>query len=96
MNLPLILGFFFLGLIAANLEAVLGDVTQPHFPPRSFDVIYLCTVLGEIPDREAALKQCHEALKPGGRLSTTEIFPDPHYQSRTTVQRLANAAGFKL
>jgi predicted methyltransferase len=36
------------------------------------------------------------ALKPGGRLSITEIFPDPHYQSRVTVQRLAKAAGFRL
>ena len=80
----------------ANLEAVLGDATQPHFPPQSFDIIYLCTVLGEIPDREAALRQCYDALKPGGLLSITEIFPDPHFQPRSTVQRLAEATGFQL
>lgn len=80
----------------ANLTPVLGDATQPHFPPDSFDVIYLCTVLGEIPDREAALRQCHAALKPGGVLSVTEIFPDPHYQSRDTVRKLAEAVGFRL
>lgn len=80
----------------SNLTAILGDATQPNFSPESFDVIYLCTVLGEIPDRAAALRQCYAALKPGGTLSITEIFPDPHYQSRTTVKRLAEAAGFRL
>ena len=79
----------------SNLTAVVGDATQLHFPPESFDLIYLCTVLGEIPDREAALRQCYAALKPGGILSITEIFPDPHYQSRATVQQLAESAGFR-
>lgn len=80
----------------SNLTTVVGDATQAHFPPESFDVIYLCTVLGEIPYREAALRECFRALKPGGTLSITEIFPDPHYQSRADVQRLAEAAGLRL
>ena len=80
----------------SNLTAMLGDATQPHFPPDSFDVIYFCTVLGEIPNREAALRECYAALKPSGILSVTEIFPDPHYQSRATVKHLAEAMGFRL
>jgi len=80
----------------ANLKAVLGDATLPQFPPQSYDIIYLCTVLGEIPDREAALRQCYDALKPGGVLSITEIFPDPHFQARRTVQKLADTTGFQL
>jgi ubiquinone/menaquinone biosynthesis C-methylase UbiE len=80
----------------SNLTAMLGDATQSHFSPETFDVIYFCTVLGEIPDHETALRQCYEALKPGGLLSITEIFPDPHYQSRAMVQRLAESAGFHL
>jgi ubiquinone/menaquinone biosynthesis C-methylase UbiE len=71
-----------------NMTAIVGSATQPNVPPESFDVIYLCTVLGEIPKREA--------LKPGGQLSITEIFPDPHFQSRYTVWRLVEAAGFRL
>jgi ubiquinone/menaquinone biosynthesis C-methylase UbiE len=78
-----------------NLTAILGDATQPHVPEASFDLVYLCTVLGEIPDRAAGLAQCFRALKPGGVLSITEILGDPHYQSRATVQRLAAAAGFR-
>ncbi len=80
----------------SNLTAILGDATQPNVSPESFDVVFLCTVLGEIPDREAALRQCYAALKLGGTLSITEILPDPHYQSRATVKRLAEAAGFRL
>jgi ubiquinone/menaquinone biosynthesis C-methylase UbiE len=80
----------------SNLTAVLGDATQVHFLPESFDVIFLCTVLGEIPDREAALSQCYAALKVGGLLSITEIFPDPHYQDSETVRRIAEAVGFCL
>lgn len=79
-----------------NLLPVLGDATLPHFRPDTFDTIYLCTVLGEIPDREAALRHCYEALMSGGLLSITEILPDPHFQSRATVERLAAGAGFQL
>lgn len=80
----------------ANLEAVQGDATQLQFPSESFDVISLCTVLGEIPDRDTALRQCYDALKPGGLLSISEIFPDPHFQTRANVQRLADEVGFRL
>lgn len=80
----------------SNLTTILGDATHSNVPPESFDVVYLCTVLGEIPDRESALRECYKALKPNGLLSVTEIFPDPHYQSRATVRRLAEAAGFQL
>lgn len=80
----------------SNLTTILGDATQPNVPPESFDVVYLCTVLGEIPDREAALRQCYSVLKAGARLSITEIFPDPHYQSRQTVERLAQGVGFRI
>jgi predicted methyltransferase len=51
--------------------------------------------LGEIPNREAALKEIWAALKPGGFLSVTETIQDPHFQRRSTVRQLAEAAGFK-
>jgi len=79
-----------------NVTVVQGDAAEPHFPPGSFDVVYLCTVLGEINDRAAALKQAHDVLVPGGRLSITEIRFDPHFQPLEAVQTLAEAAGFRL
>jgi len=63
--------------------------------PGSYDRGALVTVLGEIPDREAALSDIHGALKPGGLLLVEETIRDPHFQSRNTVLRLAGAAGFR-
>jgi ubiquinone/menaquinone biosynthesis C-methylase UbiE len=60
-----------------------------------FDRSLLVTVLGEIPDREAALREIFNALKPGGILSVTEIIFDPHFQTRNTVGRLARTVGFQ-
>jgi SAM-dependent methyltransferase len=60
-----------------------------------FDRAILVTVLGEIPDRAAALREIFEALKPGGFLSITELMLDPHYQSRLTVLRLTRQLGFR-
>jgi SAM-dependent methyltransferase len=78
-----------------NLTTILGDASKSHVREAAFDLVFLCTALGEIPDRAGALAQCYRALKPWGLLSITEVFGDPHYQSRSTVRRLAEAAGFR-
>jgi ubiquinone/menaquinone biosynthesis C-methylase UbiE len=64
-------------------------------PAGEFDVALLVTVLGEVPDKLAALREIHGALRPGGVLSITEVLPDPHYQPIRRVQELARAAGFR-
>jgi ubiquinone/menaquinone biosynthesis C-methylase UbiE len=74
-----------------TLEAALGD---GRLPAGAFDVAFLVTVLGEIGDAPAALREIHRALRPGGRLSVTEVLPDPHYQTVGRVRALAAAAGF--
>jgi ubiquinone/menaquinone biosynthesis C-methylase UbiE len=79
-----------------NVELICADATQRVLPSESADLIYLCTVLGEIPDRNAALANCFDALKPGGRLSITEIVMDPHYQTQAKVKQMAGQAGFEL
>ena len=79
-----------------NLIPRLSDITVDHeLPSDSVDRAWLVTVLGEIPDRPAALKNLYRILRPGGTLSVTEILGDPHYQRRETVLRLAGDAGFK-
>lgn len=60
-----------------------------------FDRALLVTVLGEIPDREAALAEIHRCLKPGGLLSVTELVFDPHFQPRSRVRALGAATGFR-
>lgn len=78
-----------------NVAVVQGDAAAAAFPPGSFDVVYLVAVLGEIGDREAALRQCHAVMKRGGTLSITEGWPDPHYQRYDAVRRVAESAGFR-
>ncbi len=79
-----------------NIRPVLGGIGQVEIESNSFDRALLVTVLGEIPDREAALREIYRILNLGGILSITEIFPDPHYQTRSTVRTLCEAAGFQL
>lgn len=79
-----------------NITPQLSDIaTETSLPAESFDRAWLVTVLGEIPDRAAALRNLYRLLKPGGTLSITEILGDPHYQSRQTVLDLGQAAGFE-
>jgi len=73
------------------LQAGLGEGTLEH---NHYDRALLITVLGEIPNRETALKEIFDALKPGGILSVTEVIFDPHFQRQGTVRQLAKAVGF--
>jgi ubiquinone/menaquinone biosynthesis C-methylase UbiE len=59
-----------------------------------YDRILLVAVLGEIPDRGAALGEIFYALVPGGILSISEIIADPHYQSHDAILKLALPLGF--
>lgn len=59
-----------------------------------YDRAVLITVLGEIPEREAALQEIYDALVPGGILLIEETIRDPHFQTRNTVTTLAGAVGF--
>lgn len=79
-----------------NVRTLFSRIDQSELEQNTFDRALLVTVLGEIPDREAALQHIFAALKPGGLLSITEVIPDPHYQFYGTVRRLAEAAGFQL
>ena len=74
------------------LQAGAGEGTLIR---NTYDRAVLATVLGEIPDRRAALKEVYDALKPGGLLSITEVIADPHFQRKSTVRELASAVGFK-
>jgi ubiquinone/menaquinone biosynthesis C-methylase UbiE len=60
-----------------------------------YDRAVLVTVLGEIFDREAALREIFDALKLDGFLSVTEIVADPHFQSRRRIIDLAVPIGFR-
>jgi ubiquinone/menaquinone biosynthesis C-methylase UbiE len=78
-----------------NVRFVLAAVGTGRLDPGRAHRAVLVTALGEIPQRESALKEVFDALVPGGILSVTEVFSDPHFQRRGKILRLAEAAGFR-
>ena len=80
----------------ANIAPRLADARELPFGDHSFDGAYLVTVLGEIPDQEAALRELHRMVKPGGRVVVGELFGDPHWVSPGALRRRAETAGLRF
>jgi len=78
-----------------NVRYLRAELGGGEMPPDAFDRAVLVSVLGEIPDRAAALEELYGALKPGAVLSITEVIFDPHFQRRESVVSVAEAAGFR-
>ena len=79
-----------------NLVPTQGDATALPFEDASVDAVVLTAVLGEIPDRAAALAEIRRVLKPGGRLVVGELFGDPHFTTRASLEQLGAEAGLRL
>lgn len=79
-----------------NLVPTQGDATQLPYESASIDGVVLTAVLGEIPDRQAALREIRRVLKPTGRLVVGELFGDPHFTSRGSLKRLGAEADLHL
>ncbi|HRL10929.1 MAG TPA: methyltransferase domain-containing protein [Aggregatilineales bacterium] len=78
-----------------NVRLVRAGAGDGQVGQDMFDRALLVTVLGEIPDRRAALDEIFQALKPGGILSVTEVLPDPDFQTPGSIRRLASDVGFE-
>lgn len=79
-----------------NITVILGSAYELPFEGDSLDVVYMVTVLQEIPDKEKAVKEARRVLKPGGILAVTEFFPDPDYPLQSTTVKIGEKAGFVL
>ncbi|HEU4759003.1 MAG TPA: methyltransferase domain-containing protein [Dehalococcoidia bacterium] len=79
----------------ANAQPLLADATRLPLADRSVDAAFLVAVLGEVPDRPAALRELRRVLKPGGTLSFTETLTDPDYVLQGTLRDLCRAVGFE-
>lgn len=79
----------------ANIDFVQVAIGNGELHFGAFDRAVLVTVLGEVHDRETALAEIFEALKPGGLLTVTEVIADPHFQPRGRVLALAATVGFR-
>jgi ubiquinone/menaquinone biosynthesis C-methylase UbiE len=76
-----------------NVIPAQGDARRLPYTDTSFDAVYLVTVLGEVPDQDAALREIARVLKPGGRLVIGELFGDPHWVSPGALRARAETAG---
>jgi SAM-dependent methyltransferase len=54
---------------------VVADTSHLPFDDRSFDTVTFVACLNHIPYRDAALREAHRLVKPGGRLIITMINP---------------------
>jgi ubiquinone/menaquinone biosynthesis C-methylase UbiE len=78
--------------LKARVTLVEASAAQLPFPDAAFDVVYMISVLQEIPGKAKALEEAKRVLKPGGTISISEFIPDPDYPlSRTTIRDLAKA-----
>ena len=77
----------------SNYTRQQGDAKALSFADASFDAAFMVTVLGEVGDPDAALKEARRVLKPGGRLSVTEMFGDPDRIAFEELRTRAAAAG---
>ncbi|WP_199137124.1 class I SAM-dependent methyltransferase [Delftia sp. ASV31] len=80
------------GLENVRTQAV--ALGQGQLASEQHDRAVMAAVLGEIPDRQAALADIFQSLRPGGLLAVAELVFDPHFQRRTSVEKLAGEAGF--
>jgi SAM-dependent methyltransferase len=79
-----------------NLVPECGTAERLPYPDASFDAAFLVTVLGEIPDQDAALRELARVLRPGGRLVVGELFGDPHWVRPSKLRKRGEAAGLRL
>jgi len=79
-----------------NIELRVADAYELPFQDKFFDLVYMVTVLPEIPDRQRALEEVYRVLKNEGILAVSEFLPDPDYPFKRTTQKWCEQAGFKL
>jgi ubiquinone/menaquinone biosynthesis C-methylase UbiE len=79
-----------------NVTATQGDAQELPYEDDAFDAAVLVTVLGEIPDQDAALREIARVLRPGGRLIVGELFGDPHMVTLASLRRRAETARLRL
>lgn len=82
-----------LGARAPALVQASGSHLQ--FRDGAFDRAFLIHVLGEIPDKPAAVAELHRAIRAGGELAVEEGLPDPDYIRTPVLRELVTSAGFR-
>lgn len=80
----------------SNVSPTQGDARRLPYADDRFDAAFLVTVLGEIPDQDAALRELRRVVRTGGRVVVGELFGDPHMVTFGALTRRAQAAGLRV
>lgn len=70
-----------------KIEGHVGNAMAFDFADDSFDIIYIANLLHHLPDPEAAIKECHRLVKPGGKVCFWE--PLKHNPVINVYRRMA-------
>jgi ubiquinone/menaquinone biosynthesis C-methylase UbiE len=79
-----------------NVELIEGDAHKLPFGVASLDIVYMVSILQEIPRRPEALAEIKRVLRPGGILAVSETLMDIDYFLKSTVIKMAQQAGFTM
>ena len=82
--------------VTVNVVPIAASVYELPFQPRTFDRVFMITVLAEIPHRKKALHEISRVLNDDGLLAVGEFLPDPDYPRRKTVVKWCADAGFEV
>jgi ubiquinone/menaquinone biosynthesis C-methylase UbiE len=79
---------------APHAMVVAADAQYLPFRAASFDVAFLATMLGEVPDLRKCLIEVHHVLSSGGVLAVAETRRDADFISLDSLRRLIESSGF--
>lgn len=82
--------------LGSRVCSLVGSADTYMLTPATYDCILMIDMLGEIPNRKAALRNVADALRPDGILLIAEVFGDPHYQRWGQVQHLLQDSGLHV
>ena len=80
----------------AGIVPALADARRLPYDEDAFDGAYLVTVLGEIPDQEAALRELEAGPEAGGPPGGRRALRDLHMVTHSALARRAAAAGLRV
>jgi ubiquinone/menaquinone biosynthesis C-methylase UbiE len=79
-----------------NVHPMLENACKLPFEDNFFDLVFMVSVLQEIPDQQKALAEVRRVLKPNGIFAVTEVMADPDYPFKQTTIRIVKNAGFTV
>jgi len=80
----------------SNIEMKVANAYDIPFSDETIDLVVMVGVLGEIPDKNRALKEIRRVLKLGGILAISENLIDPDYPLKKTTSDYCEQGGYQL